>query len=229
MPVFMLDSSTLDFPPVELAREDGLLAVGGDLSVKRLITAYRRGIFPWYNEGEPILWWSPHPRLVLFPDELHVSKRLERIIRQGRFRITFNTDFRGVIEGCATAPRRGGEGTWITEEMKDAYERLHRHGYAHSVEAWEGDELVGGLYGVLLGKVFFGESMFSRRSNSSKVAFVHLVRELAPQGLKLIDCQVETGHLRRFGARLIPRSRFTELLDRWASPSSALKGLPQAC
>ncbi len=228
MPVFLLDDSPINFPPVELARDDGLLALGGDLSVPRLLTAYRRGIFPWYNKGEPILWWSPNPRLVLFPSELHVPKRLKRIIRQGRFHVTFNKDFKAVIQGCATIPRARAEGTWITSEMMEAYQRLHDLGYAVSVEAWDDEGLAGGLYGVLIGKVFFGESMFSRRSNSSKVAFVHFVREFGKRGLELIDCQVETGHLRRFGARLIPRSRFIKLLENWAEPSSVLKGPPQA-
>lgn len=188
------------------------MAVGGDLTVDRLISAYRSGIFPWYAEGDPILWWSPDPRLVLYPEELRISKSLKRVIKKDIFRITFDRAFEAVIEGCAETKRSYGEGTWITDEMKDAYCRLHRHGYAHSVEAWQADKLVGGLYGVMLGRAFFGESMFSRVSNSSKVAFVRLVQNLKRMRVKLIDCQVKTDHLMRFGAREIPRKVFLEQL-----------------
>ncbi len=190
------------------------MAVGGDLSVDRLLMAYRSGIFPWYSEGDPILWWSPDPRLVLYPDELRISKSLRRFINKRVFQITFDQAFEGVIRGCAETKRAYGEGTWITDEMKDAYCRLHRHGYAHSVEAWHSNKLVGGLYGVILGRVFFGESMFSQVSNSSKVAFVRLVQHLQRMNFKLIDCQVKTDHLMRFGAREVPRKLFLEQLEK---------------
>ncbi|GAB6908068.1 leucyl/phenylalanyl-tRNA-protein transferase [Desulfosarcina cetonica] len=213
MPIFSL-SERLSFPPPHLAIKEGLLAVGGDLSVERLLLAYRNGIFPWYAEGEPILWWCPDPRLVLFPDELRISRSLKKIIKQKRFHITFDRDFESVIRGCAETKRSYGEGTWITDEMRDAYCALHRQGYAHSVEAWQENQLVGGLYGVSLGRVFFGESMFSRASNASKVAFVTLVQTLKAHHFSLIDCQVKTAHLMRFGAREIPRKVFLETLDR---------------
>lgn len=186
--------------------------MGGDLTVERLITAYRNGIFPWYAKGDPILWWSPDPRLVLYPEELKVSRSLRRIIKQNKFRITFDKAFEEVILGCAATKRSYGEGTWITDEMKDAYCRLYRHGHAHSVEAWQSDVLVGGLYGVIIGRAFFGESMFSHVSNSSKVAFVTLVEKLKQMRFDLIDCQVKTDHLMRFGAREIPRKVFLEQL-----------------
>ena len=204
-----------DFPAVEFAlREpDGLLAVGGDLTVARLLAAYRRGIFPWYSAGQPILWWSPDPRMVLFPEKLHVSRSLRKTLRRNRFRLTVDHDFEAVIAACAE-PRRDEAGTWITEEMRLAYIRLHRAGHAHSVEAWEGDRLVGGLYGVAIGRVFFGESMFSRVSDASKVAFACFVRHLAASGFELVDCQVHSAHLASLGAETIPRHRFTTLLDR---------------
>ncbi len=200
------------FPNPEHALKDpnGLLAAGGDLSAARLMAAYRRGIFPWYSEGQPILWWCPDPRAVLFPGEMSISRSLRKTIRRREFHITTDTAFRRVIEGCA-APRRDGAGTWITEAMSEAYCRLHSLGYAHSVECWHGSELVGGLYGVALGKVFFGESMFSRMSDASKVALVHL-RDL---DLRVIDCQIPNAHLARLGARGIERSAFLALLDRW--------------
>ena len=181
------------FPPVELAlREpDGLLAVGGGLEPERLLNAYRHGIFPWYSEGQPILWWSPDPRTLLFPWQLKVSRSLAKTLRQQRFQISLDTDFAGVIRGCAE-PRRDEPGTWITAEIRQAYERLHQLGLAHSVETWRDGRLVGGLYGVALGRAFFGESMFSRVSDASKVAFVHLVRQLAAWDFALIDCQVHT-------------------------------------
>jgi leucyl/phenylalanyl-tRNA--protein transferase len=195
-------------PPVAdaLRRPNGLLAAGGGLSVRRLVEAYRRGCFPWYSEGEPVLWWSPDPRMVLFPSELHVPRSLERRLRRGEFRITADRAFADVIAGCAE-PRDDG-GTWITDEMIAAYERLHAAGYAHSVEAWQGDLLVGGLYGVGIGEAFFGESMFTRVPDASKAAFVTLVRIFVDRGIGLIDCQMRTEHLARFGAREIPRSEF---------------------
>jgi len=212
MPVFTL-SKKLSFPPPHLAIKEGLLAVGGDLSSDRLLLAYRSGIFPWYSSGEPILWWSPDPRLVLYPDELRTSKSLRKVIKRKSFSVTFSTAFEAVIQGCAEAKRAYGEGTWITDEMKHAYCVLHRKGYAHSVEAWQGDSLVGGLYGISIGRAFFGESMFSRVSNASKVAFVTLVENLKRFKFKLIDCQVRTDHLIRFGAREVPRKLFLEQLE----------------
>ncbi len=213
MPVFTL-SKKLSFPPPHLAIKEGLLAVGGDLSAERILLAYRQGIFPWYSPGEPILWWSPDPRLVLYPDELRASKSLRKLIKRKTFRITFDTDFDAVIRGCAEAKRAYGEGTWITDEMKDAYRQLHRRGFAHSVEAWQDERLAGGLYGVALGRAFFGESMFSRVSNASKVALVTLVENLRRLDFKLIDCQVRTNHLIRFGAREIPRKLFLDQLEK---------------
>ena len=210
MPVFRLDERLL-FPPPELA-EDGLLAVGGDLSVERLLLAYATGIFPWYDEGQPILWHSPDPRLVLVAAELHVPRRLERTLRTGRFRVTFDAAFDRVIDACARSPRQGGGGTWITREMRGGYKRLHREGYAHSAEAWLGERLAGGLYGVSLGGAFFGESMFARAPDASKVALVSLVRALAARGIGLVDCQVTTEHLQRLGAREWPRTRFLATL-----------------
>ena len=213
MPVFTL-SKRLSFPPPHLAIKEGLLAVGGDLSVDRLLLAYRSGIFPWYAKGEPILWWSPDPRLVLYPDELSVSKSLKKILKRNLFRITFNQNFEAVIQGCAETKRAYGDGTWITDEMKSAYIALHKTGYAHSVEAWQDGNIVGGLYGVALGRVFFGESMFSRVSNASKVAFVTFVENLRRLKFALIDCQVRTDHLMRFGAREIPRKVFLEQVEK---------------
>lgn len=213
MPVFQLSNEIL-FPSPELARKDGLLAFGGDLSEERLITAYSMGIFPWYSEGSPILWWSPDPRFILLPDELKVSRSLRKVINKGVFKVTMNTSFENVIRNCAEAPREGQSGTWITEDMIEAYIRLHRSGYAHSVESWYEGELVGGLYGIILGKVFFGESMFSKMSNASKVAFVTIVERLKEQGFRLIDCQVRTEHLVSLGAREVPRRAFLEMLSK---------------
>jgi len=227
MPVFQL-SDNLIFPPPALAREDGLLAVGGDLSVPRLLLAYQHGIFPWYSPGEPILWWSPNPRLVLFPEEFHLAKRLARTIRQQIFRVTFDTDFKRVIRACAETRRKEGEGTWLNEDMIEAYCKLHGLGYAHSVECWQGEELVGGLYGISLGAVFFGESMFSLAPDSSKVALAGLVDRLKGWDFELIDCQVGTGHLQRLGAREISGEEFSHRLaqavarpshqGRWSNP-----------
>lgn len=207
MPIFRLTKALL-FPPCHYAEPDGLLAIGGDLSPERLLLAYRLGIFPWYSEHTPILWWSPDPRLVLFPHELRISKSLHRVIRKNVFRVTVDQSFRQVIEQCAEVRRGQGEGTWILPEMLDAYCLLHRLGYAHSVESWFGGELVGGLYGVTLGRVFFGESMFTKKTDASKVAFVYLVRMLQHWRFQLIDCQVSTRHLKNFGAREIPRNDF---------------------
>jgi leucyl/phenylalanyl-tRNA--protein transferase len=210
VPVFRLDERLI-FPPPELA-EEGLLAVGGDLSADRLLLAYSMGIFPWYDEGQPILWHSPDPRLVLSVSELHVPRSLERTLRRGTFQVTFDTAFGQVIDACATAARPGQDGTWITGEMRRAYKRLHKLGYAHSAEAWLGKRLAGGLYGVSLGGAFFGESMFAREPNASKAAFVSLMRQLQCWGITLVDCQVATEHLERFGASEWPRERFLAAL-----------------
>ena len=213
LPVFQLPDE-LVFPPPWLAEPEGLLAVGGDLSVERLLLAYRMGIFPWYTEGMPILWWSTDPRLVLFPQELKVSRSLRQTIKKSFFDITFDRDFPAAIKACAETQRHGQEGTWITPEMMEAYIALHKAGHAHSVESWQDGKLVGGLYGVSLGRVFFGESMFALVSDASKVAFVSLVKRLRESGYALIDCQQTTAHLMSFGAREIPRQEFLELLNK---------------
>jgi leucyl/phenylalanyl-tRNA--protein transferase len=213
MPLFQL-SEQVAFPPPQLSREDGLLALGGDLSVARLILAYSMGIFPWYSPGEPILWWSPDPRLVLYPENLVVNRSLRKTLNRGIYRVTMDQSFAEVISGCAIIKRANEEGTWIVDEMHKAYVALHNEGYAHSVEAWEGDELVGGLYGVSMGRAFFGESMFARKPDASKLCFAQLVRFLKEEGFHFIDCQVTTDHLLRFGAQEIHRSRFLcELSD----------------
>jgi leucyl/phenylalanyl-tRNA--protein transferase len=222
MPVFRL-SSQIEFPPAYLARHDGLLAVGGDLSPQRLTLAYSMGIFPWYNWDEPILWWSPDPRLVLFPSEIRVPRSLAKLMRKTPFRITVDEAFDQVIRACATVRLDQDEGTWINEKMMAAYGRLHDEGLAHSVEAWVGDRLVGGLYGVSLGRSFFGESMFTLEDNASKVAFVTLNRCLLKREFIMIDCQVKTDHLMRFGARNIDREDFLACLDR-ALAFPTLKG-----
>lgn len=203
-----------DFPPLQHALEEpnGLLAVGGDLSVPRLLCAYRRGIFPWYSAGQPILWWSPNPRMVLFPEHLRVPRSLRKTIRNGGFQVTLDRDFASVIRACAHIPRPQQSGTWITHEMEAAYIRLHQAGQAHSVEAWHNGELVGGLYGIAIGRVFFGESMFSRMDNASKVAFACFVKQIQHWGYELIDCQVYTKYLSDFGAICIPRENFESLL-----------------
>lgn len=211
MPIYRLGRA-LSFPPVEHA-EEGLLAVGGDLSVQRLLLAYSCGIFPWYNEGEPILWHSPGERAVITPDTLHVSRRLARTMRSGKFSVTADTCFDHVIYACADTPRDDDDGgTWITTEMARAYIALHKAGFAHSIEVWEGDELAGGLYGVSLGAAFFGESMFSWRTDASKVALVSLVQWGAEHGFHLVDCQMETPHLLSMGAVLMHRETFLEKL-----------------
>ncbi len=211
--MYLLDQS-LWFPDTSEAMEDGLLALGGDLSLERLLLAYRSGIFPWYSEGQPILWWSPDPRMVLFPDEFKVSKSLARTVASDKFRVTVNTCFEDVIRNCATVPRRDQEGTWITEAMIVAYCELHQVGHATSVEVWSDDTLVGGLYGIDLPelKVFCGESMFSHERDASKVGFHYWVTHLQKQEYRLIDCQVYTEHLERFGAREISREVFLEFL-----------------
>ncbi len=204
----------IEFPHPDLAltEPDGLLAVGGDLSPQRIINAYMNGIFPWYSDGQPILWWSPNPRAVLFPDKLHVSRSLKKVISKNIYRTTLDQAFEQVIENCAQTPRKDQEGTWITDERAQAYIRLHQLGIAHSAECWLEDKLVGGLYGIALGRIFFGESMFSHRSNASKVAFVHLLDELKKADYALIDCQVTTEHLLSLGAEEIPRNQFLNLV-----------------
>ncbi len=210
MPLFALDHELL-FPPVQLAEPDGLLAVGGDLSRERLLLAYRSGIFPWY-EGEHILWWCPDPRCVLFPDELKVSKSMRQLIKKKVFTFTVDKAFPEVIANCKTIARRGQESTWITEEVREAYIGLHEAGHAHSAEAWLEGKLVGGLYGIMIGRVFFGESMFSKVSNASKYAFTLYTEQLLEAGVRLIDCQVHTEHLESLGARMIPRNEFISLI-----------------
>ncbi len=213
MPVFQL-TDKLIFPPPKLAEENGLLAIGGDLSPERLLLAYRSGIFPWYSEGEPILWWSPSPRLVIFPAEFKVPKRLSRLMRQEKHSITMDKAFLQVITACASTDKRQEKGTWITGAMIEAYCRLHDMGFAHSVECWLENKLIGGLYGISLGGIFFGESMFSGEPNSSKAALVHLVKKLQEWDFDLIDCQMKTEHLMQFGAREIPGDEFQKLLNK---------------
>ena len=212
MTVYRL-SRELAFPSPHEADPGGLLAVGGDLGSARILLAYSMGIFPWYSEGEPILWWSPDPRCVLDLDDFHVSRRLRRVLNQGRFRVTFDEDFRGVIRACASVERRGQEGTWITPEMERAYVRLHEAGVAHSVECWLGEDLVGGIYGIALGRGFFGESMFHRETDASKVVVARLVDRLAGWDFHFIDAQVTTSHMLSLGAREVPRALFLEDLE----------------
>ncbi len=211
MPVFLL-SDKISFPPPYLASKEGLLAVGGDLGQKRLLLAYRTGIFPWFSDDEPILWWSPDPRLVLYPEEIRVSKTLKKIIKKKMFHVTMDSAFVQVINQCAKIRLQNNQGTWIIKEMIDAYSKLHESGFAHSVEAWYQGELAGGLYGVSLGRCFFGESMFTRVSNASNVALVKLVEYLNALSFDMIDCQLTTEHLLRFGAREIPRVSFLKQL-----------------
>jgi len=208
LPVFLLNEDPDLFPPADEAEEGGLLAVGGDLSPRRLLTGYGRGIFPWYSEGQPILWHSPDPRFVLEPSKLHVPKSLRKTMKRGQFEVKLDTAFESVIDGCAKTPRPGQLGTWITHDMRAAYVELFRMGLAHSAESWVDGSLMGGLYGVSLGSVFFGESMFAWAPEASKVAFATLVEQLQAWGFTLIDCQMETQHLARFGAESWPRSRF---------------------
>ncbi|MES2427468.1 MAG: leucyl/phenylalanyl-tRNA--protein transferase [Bacteroidota bacterium] len=200
----------LIFPNPELAEPDGLLAVDGDLSTQRLLLAYQSGIFPWYSDDTPILWYSPHERFVLFPDELNVSSSMRRVLNSGRFRVTFDTCFADVIEACSAVDRKDQDGTWITVDMKAAYIKLHEEGHAHSVEVWQGDDLVGGMYGVVVGNVFCGESMFSKVSNASKTALISLIKT---GKYKLLDCQVHTDHMESMGARMIPRKEYMAMVQ----------------
>jgi leucyl/phenylalanyl-tRNA--protein transferase len=207
-------SDDLIFPPVSEADYDGILAIGGDLSPERLQLAYKSGIFPWFEEGDPIIWWSPNPRMVLFPDELIVSKSMRNILNRKTFAVTFNQNFRDVISNCQKIKRDGQNGTWITNEMTEAYCKLHEMGIAKSVEVWQNEELVGGLYGIDMGHVFCGESMFSTVSNASKVAFIALVNHLKKENYKLLDCQVHNPHLESLGCREIDREEFMEILSK---------------
>lgn len=210
MPVFLLGEEPV-FPPAELADKDGIIALGGDLRPQRLLNAYASGIFPWYSEGDPIIWWSPNPRLVLFPGELHVSRSMQRLLNKNLFRLTCDQDFDRVIRNCR-APRPNQPRTWITREVLAAYTHLHQLGFVHSVEVWQDKELVGGLYGLSLGKCFFGESMFSRAANASKFAFIKFAQKLFDLGFLFMDCQVPSAHLKTLGAREIPREVYLKML-----------------
>jgi len=210
MPIYRL-SSELVFPPVEGA-EEGIVAVGGDLSTERLMLAYHSGIFPWYSSGEPIIWWSPDPRFVLFPKKLHISRSMRRVLKSSKFKVTYNRDFEGVISRCKKIQRRGQKGTWITDEMKEAYLNLHTFGYAKSIEVWKKEELVGGMYGVDMGNVFCGESMFSKVNNASKVALIYFMQKFEKEGGELLDCQVYSDHLASLGAIEISRREFVAYL-----------------
>jgi len=212
MAVYLLGKEP-NFPPAELANDVGIIAVGGDLSIERLINAYASGIFPWYSKGEPILWWSPNPRMVLFPQEIQVSKRMKRLIRNLPFALSINKNFKAIINNCKNRPK-DGDHTWITDEMKQAYIELHKAGYAHSVEVYVKGEIVGGLYGVALGKCFFGESMFSHTSNASKYGFIKFVELIEKLGFIMIDCQIYTEHLASLGAREITRDSFLKILKK---------------
>jgi len=205
-------TNDLYFPPLNMADEDGLLAIGGDLSTERLLLAYKSGIFPWYNEDEPICWWSPDPRFVLFPAEIKITASMKTVLNNGKFRFTINRAFTQVIQNCKTVTRKGQDGTWISPAMQQAYIHLHELGYAHSAEAWLNGKLVGGLYGIRLGNVFFGESMFSTESNASKFAFINYTKQLQKENVKLIDCQLHTNHLESMGASMIDRKLFADIL-----------------
>jgi len=210
--MFLL-SNELYFPPVTEADEEGILAIGGDLSTQRLLLAYRNGIFHWYTDDEPIIWWCPNPRFVLFPDEIKISKSMRAVVKKQTYSFTINNCFNNVIKNCKTINREGQSGTWISEEVIDAYTNLHNLGYALSAETWKNNKLVGGLYGVKMGNIFFGESMFSLSPNASKFAFIQLVQHLKNEGVKLIDCQVYTNHLESLGAKMIDRNDFMRLLE----------------
>ncbi len=210
MTVYLLKDDLI-FPPAKLANEDGILALGGDLTVERLLLAYSNGIFPWYSYGEPILWWSPDPRFVIKPDEIKISRSMRQLLKKDPFRLTYDQEFEQVISKCQK-PRKNEPDTWITREMKQAYIELHKKGYAHSVEVWQDEKLAGGLYGVSLGKCFFGESMFTEVSNASKVAFISLAHTLLQLDFDIIDCQVYTQHLESLGAYDIPRSEFIDIV-----------------
>lgn len=210
--MFLL-SNELYFPPVNEADAEGILAIGGDLSTQRLLLAYRNGIFPWYSDDEPIIWWCPNPRFVLFPNEIKISKSMRAVLKKQTYSFTINNCFNNVIKNCKTINREGQSGTWISEEVIDAYTNLHKLGYTLSAETWENNKLVGGLYGIKIGNIFFGESMFSLSPNASKYAFIQLVQHLKNEGVKLIDCQVYTNHLESLGAKMIDRNDFMRLLE----------------
>ncbi|WP_044203782.1 leucyl/phenylalanyl-tRNA--protein transferase [Flammeovirga sp. OC4] len=214
MPIFQLEDDNVMFPPARLTDESGILAVGGDLTPKRIIEAYANGVFPWFNPEDPLLWWSPDPRCVLFPENIYVSKSMRQLLRRDTFKVTFDQNFEGVIAACKEIYRPDQGGTWITDEMEEAYNQLHKIGFMHSVEVWENDELVGGLYGGAMQKAFFGESMFSKRSNASKYGFIMLCKNLIEQGYEIIDCQMHTPHLESLGAEEIPRDAFLLYTDR---------------
>jgi len=230
MPIFLLGENP-EFPPAQLASREGIIATGGDLSVKRLINAYSSGIFPWFSDGEPILWWSPDPRLVVLPGDLHISHSMQKELTNKTFTATFDRHFKTVLDACSD-PRNGREGTWLTKEMKRAYNRLHKLGYAHSLEVWESGktsnpkQVVGGLYGVSVGKCFCGESMFSKVTNASKYAFIVLCKTLFQQGFLMIDCQVPTTHLKSLGAREISRIEYLKLLQRCLAHQTILEKWP---
>lgn len=228
MTMFILAPDHFSFPPVELASPEGLLAIGGDLQAERLLEAYRNGIFPWYNDDQPILWWSPDPRATLFPDQLHISRSLRKTLRKQQFKVTFDRAFREVIEACAgPRPQQEQLGTWILDEMIEAYNQLYERGYAHSVEVWDQDQLVGGLYGVALGRAFFGESMFSHRTDTSKIALVYLAHQLHQWQFELIDCQVSSDHITSVGAKDIRRDEFMSRLKKALSHADRPGHWPQ--
>lgn len=226
LPAFITPGTAIDFPPDDAAMSEpnGLIAVGGDLEPARLMAAYRRGIFPWYEVGQPIMWWTPSPRCVLFPGALHVSRSLRKVLRRGAFRVSFDRAFERVIRACAE-PREQDGCTWITAEMMQAYENLHQLGHAHSLEVWRDERLVGGLYGVAIGAAFFGESMFSRESNASKIALLTLCSTLAPAETALIDCQIVSAHLLELGAQTITRTRFHRCLEAAAETPSPFQSV----
>ena len=220
--ITLLDDHNVVFPPPQYAlmEPDGLLAIGGNLGVETLLTAYRQGIFPWFNDDDPILWWSPSARMVFKPGDLHRSRSLNKVIRKEVYQITFDHDFVGVIAGCAE-PRTYSKDTWITGDMQVAYNNLHQSGHAHSVEVWDGEELIGGLYGLAIGKVFFGESMFSRRSNASKLAVAALSQRLENWGFGMMDCQIHNPHLESLGAKLISRDEYLKIIDHYCPLSTS--------
>lgn len=222
MPVFRLTKEII-FPDAEFSEEDGLLAIGGDLSLERLIVAYCNGIFPWYNEGEPILWWCPKPRFIIIPEEVKISKSMKKTIKKREFKVTFNNDFEGVISNCKSIREINNEGTWISDDMKNAYINLFNNGYAMSVETYIGEELVGGLYGVKIGKCFFGESMFSKVSNASKIALIKLAEKLNNEDFIFIDCQMQTKHLESMGGKFVEWSIFKNLLNRGIELDNGIK------
>jgi len=222
-----LEPDATNFPSTDLALDDpnGLLAAGSTLSTEQLVCAYRKGIFPWFEDGQPVLWWTPSPRLVLSPSQLHVSKSMKKLMRKNRYQVTTDKSFEAVIRACAE-PREGQAGTWITDEIVEAYVELHELGFAHSIEVWEQDVLIGGLYGIAMGRVFFGESMFSRAANASKLGFITLAKHLDSLGFELIDCQVQTDHLESLGAYEIDRSEFEDKLLNYIEGSSTPPGWP---